>query len=91
MNGDARVMSLLASSTQLTSYNNKQKTALASTATLGYGEIFKILFDQGSDITHNRKILRTIIIIIIYSIFIAPFSIKTNVQRGSHTRLTQGN
>jgi hypothetical protein len=32
-----------------------------------------------------------IIIIIIYSIFIAHFSIKTNVQRRSHSRLIQGN
>jgi ankyrin repeat protein len=44
MNGDARLMSFLACTAQLTSCNNKGRTVLALAARLGYGEIFKILY-----------------------------------------------
>ena len=59
MNGDARLVSFLACTAQLTSRNNKGRTALALAARLGYGEIFKILLDKGADIHTTDKCLRT--------------------------------
>ena len=60
LNGDARLVSFLACTAQLTSRNNKGRTALALAARLGYGEIFKILLDKGADIHTTDNSLRTI-------------------------------